>query len=641
MLSRTRIRKRFQNTQHILPFKARKGKKGVIHFYSKDSEGHLQKCECENESMLNALSQAIPDQVWMMDQDLRIVWANEVARKRYGQNIVGEKCYKVFCSRTRPCEVLRCGSCLVFQDGQGRYFETRTNGNHGQSECAYFAANVALWDKHGKPAAVLTVGKDIAEWKRAQKPHHEGGGLYRIALSSISDAVFITDDVGAFTFVCPNVSVIFGFSSEEVWQKGNICVLLGENLFDLEGLKRKGELTNLELEIKNGRCETRTLLVNVKYGTFRKGTILYCCRDITEHKKDQEELYLAKSAIDTSLNAIGLADPEGIVTYVNDSFFKMWGYAHQEEVIGQPISAFVENPQEVFAIVAELEKSGQWCGEMVAKRKDGSTFDVELSSSLVRNARGEPISSLASFVDVTEQKKAERILRDSDRMKSEFIATAGHEMRTPLTAVQGFAEFLFRHPEIDYEVQRGYLAIIFDKANSLAKIIDDLLDLSRAESGQPICAQKRMADVKALVDQWVKQIQQETLLHWFVVRLPEKPIHLLIDESKMKQVFDNLLSNAVKYSSRGGPITITAVEKFPDFLFTIEDEGIGMTPEQVERVFDKFYRADGSNAAIAGLGLGMSIAKKIVEEHGGQIWVESELGRGTKVFFSFPMIIKD
>lgn len=611
------------------------------HFYAEGRDNPLPKCECENESMLKALMQGIQDQVWLVDRDLRIVWANEAARKRYGQNILGEKCYEVFCSRTQPCVALRCSSCLVFQDGQGQDFETQVKGKHDQSEWIHFSANVALRDKQGKPSTVLTVGRDIAEPKRAQTARHEGEGLHRIVLSSISDAVFITDDTGVFTFVCPNVSVIFGFSCEEVWQKGNISDLLGEDLFDPEELKKKGELTNLELAIKDGRGGTRTLLVNVKYGAFREGTILYCCRDITEHKKDQEKLYLAKSAIDISLNAIGLANLEGIATYVNDSFLKMWGYAHQEEVIGQPITNFIQNPQEVTAIVAELEKSGQWRGEMVAKRKDGSTFEVDLSYCLVRNPKEDPISLLASFVDVTEQKKAARILRDSDRMKSEFIATAGHEMRTPLTAVQGYSELLFRHPEIDYQVQQQYLRIILDKAKSLSNIIDDLLDLSRSESGQPICAHKRLAELKKLIEQWVQQIQQEILLHWLMVRLPKKPIYILIDEIKFKQVFDNLMSNAVKYSPKGGPITITVVENLPDILFSIEDEGIGMTPEQVERVFDKFYRADGSHAALPGLGLGMSIAKKIIEEHGGQIWVESELGLGTKVYFSLPMIMEE
>ncbi|MCK5032233.1 MAG: GHKL domain-containing protein, partial [Calditrichia bacterium] len=129
-------------------------------------------------------------------------------------------------------------------------------------------------------------------------------------------------------------------------------------------------------------------------------------------------------------------------------------------------------------------------------------------------------------------------------------------------------------------------------------------------------------------------------IHMFDFNIPKKPIEIIIDREKMAQVLKNLLSNAVKYSPDGGVIQVSGAVKKDEYLVSIEDEGMGMTPEQVSKIFDKFYRADASNTAIEGTGLGMSIVKHIVEAHGGKVWVESEYGKGTKVTFTIPVFEK-
>jgi signal transduction histidine kinase len=124
--------------------------------------------------------------------------------------------------------------------------------------------------------------------------------------------------------------------------------------------------------------------------------------------------------------------------------------------------------------------------------------------------------------------------------------------------------------------------------------------------------------------------------HQFSFEFSEAPVHLCLDAGKIGQVLENLLSNAVKFSPTGGTIRVRGHRTAGEFEVTVEDEGIGMRPEQVARIFDKFYRADASDTAVGGLGLGMSIVRNIVAAHGGHIWVESEPGRGTRVHFSLP-----
>jgi signal transduction histidine kinase len=141
----------------------------------------------------------------------------------------------------------------------------------------------------------------------------------------------------------------------------------------------------------------------------------------------------------------------------------------------------------------------------------------------------------------------------------------------------------------------------------------------------------------AVLDKLISQYQKGCKTHLFETDFPGKPVELMVDVGKFVQVMENLLVNAVKFSSKGSIIQLGCEMSARELQLSVKDRGCGMTAEQAKRVFDKFYRVDSSNTAKAGLGLGMSIAKNIVEGHGGRIWVESELGQGTTVSFTLPL----
>jgi signal transduction histidine kinase len=137
----------------------------------------------------------------------------------------------------------------------------------------------------------------------------------------------------------------------------------------------------------------------------------------------------------------------------------------------------------------------------------------------------------------------------------------------------------------------------------------------------------------------VATYRSQSSTHHFEIDLPDEPIVLLTDEHRMRDVFDNLLSNAVKYSPNGGTIRVTCQVTGKECVFTVEDQGIGMSPQQVQRVFDKFYRADHSNTAMPGMGVGMTIVKYIIEAQGGKVRVESSVGKGTTVTFTLSRAV--
>ncbi len=246
----------------------------------------------------------------------------------------------------------------------------------------------------------------------------------------------------------------------------------------------------------------------------------------------------------------------------------------------------------------------------------------------LRVATGKSVSQILWFRDVTRESEV-------DRMKSEFLSTAAHELRTPMASVLGFSELLLARGGMSEE-QEEFLEIIYRNAKLMATIIDELLDLARIEA-------RRGKDFK------IEELDLERLLHEVVADFKVPPdraapaLHIegrfqsvAGDRSKLTQAVLNVLSNAYKYSPTSAPVEIALVEEVAHgsgsgrLGIRIRDHGIGMTAEQISRVFERFYRADTSGKVL-GTGLGMSIVKEIVELHGGRVGLESQPGEGTTV----------
>lgn len=239
--------------------------------------------------------------------------------------------------------------------------------------------------------------------------------------------------------------------------------------------------------------------------------------------------------------------------------------------------------------------------------------------------------------EIHRRQLIEEELHRRNRIKSEFISIASHELRTPLSSILGYSQLLTTPGEFAGEERQAFLQIIQEKAEALESIVNDLLDLSRVESGQPIVLHKANHDISQLIWHEVTLFQKLFPQHQFHVTFTEEPFELHVDAEKIVRVLENLLSNAVKYSPQGGKIGVDVQRQGAYYQFSVSDEGIGMNPDQLSKVFDKFYRADRSDAAAPGLGLGMSIVMQIVQTHGGRIWVQSELDYGTTVLFTLPL----
>ena len=354
---------------------------------------------------------------------------------------------------------------------------------------------------------------------------------------------------------------------------------------------------------------------------------------IIDHRNIEKELRIKEEAIASSINAIVLADLEGNLTYVNRSFFHMWEYDEDKEVIGKRVAELFQEEEKALKIMEVLRKKKGWTGELVARRKDGSTFDVQLLASIVRDKVGEAICVMASLLDITERKKIEQ-------MKDDFVSLASHELRTPLTSIGGYAELMLDGDvgEINKE-QKEFLEIISQNTRRLEALISDVLDIEKIESGR-IKLKREKVNLNEIVEASVNtfKVMAEGKGLKLEKEIEAVQMDMLGDSDRLSQVLSNLLSNAIKYTKKG-KVKVTAQTKGKFASVTIEDTGVGMSEDELRSVFTRFFRSDDSYVRnTTGTGLGLSIVKATVERHNGDIRIESKLGVGTKFEVILPLL---
>jgi two-component system, OmpR family, phosphate regulon sensor histidine kinase PhoR len=245
---------------------------------------------------------------------------------------------------------------------------------------------------------------------------------------------------------------------------------------------------------------------------------------------------------------------------------------------------------------------------------------------------GETLGAVVVLHDITELRKLERVRRD-------FVANVSHEFKTPLTAIQGFSETLLAGAIDDPQNRERFLGIILEHSRRLARLTDDLLKLSSMDADR-LELEIRRVSVSELIESCL-----ETTQH----RAAEKEIQVELDQTgelpdiagdrrRLAEILQNLLDNATQYTLPGGRITLNAVTRDADVVFTVSDTGIGIPKSDQSRIFERFYRVDAARSREAGgTGLGLAIAKHLVEVHGGRIWVDSEIGQGSQFHFSIPI----
>lgn len=374
--------------------------------------------------------------------------------------------------------------------------------------------------------------------------------------------------------------------------------------------------------------------------------------EITGRRHVEKELKVKEKAIASSISGIVISDGVGLIKYANDSAIRMWGYSDEGEVTGKFAGNFIKDKHRAYEIIVELYDRGYWIGELVASRKDGSLFDVELMATLVRDDDKSPLCMMVSCLDVTDRNKAEEERRklQAQLLHAQKLESVGrlaggiaHDFKNVLTAIIGHAELVL----IEFSCEnrnRSKLESIIKAGEKASSLVQQLLALSRQQE-----LDMRVVDLNGIIN------NLSNMLRWVMgedvsldIHKAEGPLNIVADSGQIEQVLMNLAVNARDAMPSGGRLAmetrrLEAASTFgngdggltpgPCILLSVRDNGLGMSSEVKDRIFEPFFSTKEKGK---GTGLGLATVYGIIKQHNGNIEVESEPGSGTIFRVYFP-----
>jgi two-component system phosphate regulon sensor histidine kinase PhoR len=338
---------------------------------------------------------------------------------------------------------------------------------------------------------------------------------------------------------------------------------------------------------------------------------------------ESERAKLATILGSTEEPVLVTAGPDDGVILANAAARRAFGLS-ATNVEGRPLAELIDNRQLVDFVASAPEAGSAQKDEIFLN--DGRVFYATLT----------PVPDVGHAIimqDITH-------LKELDQMKTEFVSTVSHDLRSPLTAMVGYAHMLGTAGPLS-DNQQEFVARIVRGADQMAELINDLLDIGKIEAGVEM--ELAACDLGAMAHDMIEQLRGQAAgkSHKLVYHGPAQPAMVLGDRLRLRQVISNLIGNAIKYTPAGGEIGATVQVKGSIALLSIEDNGIGIPPADLPYIFDKFYRVDSKETAdIQGTGLGLAICKSVVEKHGGRIWAESEPGKGSIFRVALPRLAR-
>ncbi|MEY2601003.1 MAG: two-component system, OmpR family, phosphate regulon sensor histidine kinase PhoR [Verrucomicrobiota bacterium] len=408
--------------------------------------------------------------------------------------------------------------------------------------------------------------------------------------------------------------------------------IVGSTIAIVYGVWRKWILPWRHIEglvTKVGRGEQpRTFLVE---GGNEAQRVAIALEDILTRQRELDRQIGERSA---GQKAIFSAMQDGLlvvdrgrrIALVNRAFHELFGIG--EDSLGVPLLESVRDPAVEQIIGETFRERGPSQGELVIGSRE-----FQMTSVPMGNDNGEITGAVILFHDISELKRVDEIRRD-------FVANVSHELRTPLSILRGYIETMLDDPKMSRAESARILQIMEQHSQRLGLLANDLLTLAQLESGSS-SLQLNEVDLTqffaGLVRDWKKNFSVKNLDA--VVVSPAEFSIIRADETRLREVFDNLLDNAVKYSSDKGEIRLQAARCGEEIVLSVSDDGIGITEEDLPRIFERFYRADKARSReLGGTGLGLSIVKHIAQLHGGRVEADSEIGRGTTVRMILPIV---
>jgi PAS domain S-box-containing protein len=496
---------------------------------------------------------------------------------------------------------------------------------------------------------------EIAHRKRVELALREAEENLRLMFESIKDfAIFTVDKEACVLSWNSGAQQLFGYSEEEILGQSIVVLFPPEDrallvpAHELAAAAANGRATDERWHIKKdgSRFFASGVLAPIFDEDSKLRGFTKIARDITERKEAEiavrEAAVRLKAIVDTAVDGIITIDESGVVESMNLAAERLFGFG-RDEVIGANVKMLMPEPyrREHDGYLAAYLNTGQkriiGSGrEVVGLRKDGSTFPMDLAVSETRLGTRRIFTGLVR--DITERKRLEEELKGADERKNHFLAMLAHELRNPLAPISNAVQIMRiegpNGPNHEWSID-----VIAEQIKQMTRIVDDLLDLSRINRGK-VVLQREPVELAQVVELAVQgsRPQLEDFGHELRVSLPPDPIVLEVDRARLAQVLSNLLNNAAKYTPEGGRIELTVVEAGPDVVIKVADNGIGIAPELLPKVFELFVQADQSlSRSRGGLGVGLTVVRSLVELHEGSVSVSSAgPGMGSEFTICIP-----
>jgi PAS domain S-box-containing protein len=479
-----------------------------------------------------------------------------------------------------------------------------------------------------------SLDSEISERKQAQE------ALFHLAaiVESSDDAILSKNLEGIITSWNAAAERMYGYRAAEI---------VGRSVTLLFPPDQQDEFTQIMARIRRGeRVDHFETVRRRKDGTYMTVSVTVSpikdstghiigasdiTRDITERKRLEEKV---QQLFDSTLIGVFVSDFAGTFLDANDTFFDLLGYTRAELLAGSIQRDALTPPefhhlsQNALQALHETGASGTYEKEYL--HKSGRRIPV-----LVAVTRIDQTDTCIGFVlDISERKEL-------DQRKDAFISMASHELKTPVTSLKGFLSLLQRRISIqEDEKALHYLARMDTQVNKLIKLIGNLLDLSKMQTGQPDYDEERF-EVGALVQEIVENVQGTAQTHRLLLDRHTQA-EVFGDRDRVGQVLINLLNNAIKYSPQADTVLIRVAKDQKQILVCIQDFGIGIARDYQQKIFQRFYQVtDHEVKSYPGLGIGLYICDEIIKRHGGRLWVESQKGEGASFYFTLPLIQED
>jgi PAS domain S-box-containing protein len=599
--------------------------------------------------LYRAILDNTPDLAYIFDLKHRFAYANAGLLKMWGKTwdeAIGKTClelgYEPWHAAMHDREIEQ-----VIASKQPVRGEVPFTGSHGRRTYDYLF--VPVFDDNGEVEAVAGTTRDVTERQLSEEALRQSEARFRqlIAVAPVGIAISETD--GRVLQANDALLAILGCTRAEAekhpldWQRFTPPEDLHRDIAHMEALRRGALPPPFEKEFIRYDGSRASVLIVGRFIPGEGERMVAFAIDITERKRAEASLRETEKRLsrifETNLLGVLYFNINGGVQDANDEFLRITGY-EREDLRNGSIDWSRMTPEEFQTqdarAVVDLRRLGAHAAiEKQYIRKDGLRVWVLVGSAMIDGESG-----VGFVLDLSGLKAADDALREADRRKDEFLATLAHELRNPLAPIRNAAELLKRSSSHDQHVRRAS-EIIDRQVHHMVRLVDDLLDVSRITLGQ-VNLRHEPVSLGAVLTDAIETIRPaiEAAEHSLTVHLPAENMQVQGDATRLSQVFQNILSNAAKYTQRHGSITLRVEREGVEARVRIRDNGMGIPIEMQSRIFDLFTRVHPTNEIkISGLGIGLALAKQLVELHAGRIEVHSKgAGTGSEFVVTLPLV---